>query len=301
MTRSIITSFILSLSVVWLFTQCSNGKPKSDAYGNFEVEEVSVSAEVSGVIQQLKFEEGAEFDSGVVVGLIDSTQLVLKRTQIAAQLAATNARTPIIDAQANVYREQIKVQEKELERLKRLFEQKAATQKQIDDLEGVLSVLGRQLESTLAQKLSISSERDVIISQLLQINDQIKRCKIRNPIKGTVLLKISREGEMVNAGKPLYRIANLEYLNLKVYVSGSQMGKFSIGQKVDVLTDGENGEVNEFEGIVSWVSANAEFTPRTIQTREERVNLVYPVKVRVKNTGQLRIGMPGEVALRNKI
>jgi HlyD family secretion protein len=300
MARFNITGFILALSVAGLFVQCNNGKNKSDAYGNFEVEEVSVSAEVSGIIQKLNVEEGAVLDSGSIVGQIDSSQLLLKRAQITAQLAATDARLPLVDAQANVYREQIRIQEKELVRQKRLFDQKAATQKQIDDLEGALLVLHRQLESTLAQKTSIASEREVIKTQFHQVEDQIMRCKIRNPIKGTVLLKISRKGEMVNAGKPIYRIANLEFLNLKAYVSGSQLSEFKLGDSVLVLTDGANGEVYEYEGAIFWISANAEFTPRTIQTREERINLVYPVKVRVKNNGQLRIGMPGEVILRNK-
>jgi HlyD family secretion protein len=297
MIRLKVTNFILALSVVGLFVQCNNEKNKSDAYGNFEVEEVNVSSEVSGTVKKLYINEGALLDSGSIAGVIDSSQLLLKREQIVAQLAATEARLPQVEAQANVYREQIRVQEKELERQKRLFEQKAATQKQIDDLEGALSVLRRQLESILAQKTSIASEKVLVKTQLLQIDDQIMRCKIRNPIKGIVLLKIAREGEMVNAGKPIYRIANLEFLNLKVYVSGNQLSQFELGKKVKVITDGANGDMLEDEGVVSWVSVNAEFTPRTIQTREERVNLVYPVKVSVKNRGHLRIGMPGEVVL----
>lgn len=295
--RNLKVELIVAILVVAAFTHCSNKNSKADAYGNFEVEEVTVSAEVGGVIQQLNVDEGVELAKGVLVGTIDSTQLVLKRKQIVAQLAATNASLPLIDAQANVFREQIRVQEKELERLSRLFEQKAATQKQVDDLEGAISVLRKQLESALSQKTSIASERDVISTQLLQLDDQINRCRIRNPIKGTVLLKVTREGEMVSPGKPIYRIANLEHLNLKVYISGSQLSQFELGRKVRVLTDAENGKMNEDEGVISWVSANAEFTPRTIQTREERVNLVYPVKVRVKNNGHLRIGMPGEVVL----
>ncbi|HRX67563.1 MAG TPA: HlyD family efflux transporter periplasmic adaptor subunit, partial [Tenuifilaceae bacterium] len=177
----------------------------------------------------------------------------------------------------------------------------AATQKQLDDVEGRISLANKQIDAIETQRKSVVAEIDVLKTQLVQIDDQLQRCRVVNPVAGTVLVRFAQQGEIVAMGKPLYKIANMDFLYLKVFVTGDQLSSFAIGEKMNVFVDGENGELLEKEGTVSWVSSSAEFTPKIIQTRDERVKMVYAVKVKVKNDGDLKIGMPGEVLLKKQV
>ena len=173
----------------------------------------------------------------------------------------------------------------------------AATQKQLDDVSGRISIAEKQIDAIETQRKSVVAEMEVLKTQLSQINDQLKRCKIENPVRGTVLVRFAQQGEVTAPGKPIYKISNIDFLYLKVFVTGNQLSNFAIGEKVKVFIDSENNELVEKEGIVSWVSSSAEFTPKIIQTRDERVKMVYAVKIKVKNDGSLKIGMPGEVRI----
>ena len=285
--------FIYFLSI--LLIACNGSGSKADAYGNFETDEITVSSETGGRIIWLAVEEGQIIDSGKFVGLIDTTQIALRRKQVEAQIVAASSRIPNITAQANVQHEQIKILNIERNRLTKLLADGAATQKQMDDVEGKIAIANKQIEAINSQRLSIVSEIEVLKTQLAQLIDQQAKCKVINPIKGTVLSRFSNQGEVVPMGKPIYKLANIDFLHLKVFVSGNQLHQFAIGDEVKVFIDGEDDNMIETTGIVSWVSSSAEFTPKIIQTREERVKMVYAVKIKVKNNGQLKIGMPGEV------
>jgi len=285
--------FIHFLSI--LLIACNGSGSKADAYGNFETDEITVSSETGGRIIWLAVEEGQIIDSGKFVGLIDTTQIALRRKQVEAQIVAASSRIPNITAQANVQHEQIKILNIERNRLTKLLADGAATQKQMDDVEGKIAIANKQIEAINSQRLSIVSEIEVLKTQLAQLIDQQAKCKVINPIKGTVLSRFSNQGEVVPMGKPIYKLANIDFLHLKVFVSGNQLHQFAIGDEVKVFIDGEDDNMIETTGIVSWVSSSAEFTPKIIQTREERVKMVYAVKIKVKNNGQLKIGMPGEV------
>jgi HlyD family secretion protein len=286
--------FIIQFLSILLIACNGNGR-KADAYGNFETDELTVSSEAGGRIIWLTVEEGQVVDSAHIVGLIDTTQIALRRKQVVAQVAAASSRIPNITAQANVQIEQIKILEVERNRLVKLLADGAATQKQMDDVEGKIALAKKQIEAINSQRLSVESEIEVLKTQLVQLIDQQAKCKIINPVTGTVLSRFSQQGEVVPMGKPIYKLANIDYLYLKVFVSGNQLHQFAMGDEVKVYIDGDDDTMIETSGVVSWVSSNAEFTPKIIQTREERVKMVYAVKIKVKNNGQLKIGMPGEV------
>jgi HlyD family secretion protein len=283
-----------------LFVACNDNGYKSDAYGNFEVDEITVSAEASGRVIWLSVEEGTTTDSGQVVGLIDTTQIALKRNQLKAQIKAAASRLPNITAQVEVQLEQIKVLEVDRNRLANMLSDGAATQKQLDDLDGKISITKKQIKAIETQQVSIHAEIDVLKTQLVQVDDQIERCKVINPSKGSILVRFIQQGEVVPMGKPIYKLANMDYLFLKVFVAGDQLHRYKIGDEVLVNIDGDDGKIIEYKGNVSWISSSAEFTPKIIQTRDERVKMVYAVKIRVQNDGILKIGMPGEVVLKDK-
>jgi len=288
--RRIIFIELLAIMLV----ACNGNGPKADAYGNFETDEIMVSAEATGKILWLSVVEGETIDSGIVVGLIDTSQIALRRKQLSAQVKAVSSRLPSISAQAEVQHEQIRVLEVDRNRLSNMLVDGAATQKQLDDVDGRISLARKQIEAIETQRISISAEIDVLKTQLAQVEDQLSKCKIVNPTAGTILARFAQQGEVAPMGKPLYKLADMNYLYLKVFVTGEQLHRFALGKKVKILIDGTNEQMIEKEGVVSWVSSNAEFTPKIIQTREERVKMVYAVKVRVKNDGMLKIGMPGE-------
>ena len=274
---------------------CSRNADRSDAYGNFESTEIVISAEASGKLLRFDVEEGSSIEAGDVIGYIDTVQLALKREQKLATQQSFRSKSANILAQIDVVQEQKNVALIEKQRLDKLFKENAATQKQLDDVSGQLNVLDKQMASIESQNASVLSDIRSLESQIRQINDQIQKSIIRNPVKGTVLTKFAEPFEVIGFGKPLYKIADLSTMFLRVYVSGDQLPKVKIGGKVEVLIDQTKTENQKLEGEICWISSKAEFTPKIIQTKQERVNMVYAVKVRVANDGSLKIGMPGEI------
>jgi len=302
--------FLLLLAL----SACQKSAPKADAYGNFEADERIVSAEASGKILSLHIEEGQSLKSGEVAGRIDSIQLVLKREQLQASIKAIAAKSPAIGAQLAVYerqtasvKQQLSTLDREKRRVENLLKSDAATPKQLDDLNAQIEAAQRQMDligqQRSASDATLSIQKNGLLAEILplrkqieQLDDQIAKCHVINPLQGTVLVKYAEPGEITGFGKPLYKIADLGTLTLRAYVAGNQLGAVKIGQQVKVLTDAADGQQQETTGKVQWISAQSEFTPKIIQTREERVNLVYAVKISVPNPeGTLKIGMPAEV------
>ncbi|PID91897.1 MAG: HlyD family secretion protein [Bacteroidetes bacterium] len=290
---------ILIAGIVGLMAlSCKRNDEVSDAYGNFEAEEVLVSAQTSGTVSWFGPREGTRLGTGEPVLLIDTVQLALKKQQLQSGKASIRARLNTLDAQLAAQRVQQANLEREVERLEHLVEGDAATSKQLDDLKGQLAYLEAQIQSLASQKLTVYAEAETLDIQIAQVDDQISRSLVKSPLDGVLLSRFRLQGEIVAAGQPLFKVASLDTLVLRAYISGKQLQMFSEGQKVRVLIDGVGG-MDELSGTVEWISAQAEFTPKTIQTREERVSLVYALKVSVKNDGALRIGMPGEVRLKD--
>jgi HlyD family secretion protein len=283
---------ILAVMLVW---GCRQEKTNSDAYGNFEANPVIVSSEITGKVLRFNLTEGMSIKPGAVVAVLDTTQVALKREQLVAQMAAVEAKRSTIHAQIAVWEEQIKNLETNKNRVQNMLSDGAATQQQLDDINGQINVLKKQIESTQTQFTSIQHEREVLKAQLLAVEDQISRCYVKNPVEGTVLETYIEEGELAVAGKALYKTAHTDELTLTVYVNGAQLPSVKTGQTVTVIIDKNKTENQSLQGTVTWISPQAEFTPKIIQTKEERVKLVYAVKIKVKNDGRLKIGMPGEV------
>jgi len=284
-----------------ILTSCGNNQKKTDAYGNFEAVEVNVSSEGSGKIMKFDLEEGNLLKAGEMVGYIDTMQLYLKKVQLIASIQSLYAKVPDVGVQINVYNEQLSTAETEQIRIEKLVKSGAATTKQLDDINAQVQLIHRQIsaaESSLnTQSKGILADIEPLRAQISQVQDMINKSLIVNPIDGTVLSKYAEAGEFANEGKPLYKIANISEIILRAYFSGEQISQVQIGQKCDVLIDVPGGKFKEYPGIVSWVSDKAEFAPKIIQTKDERVNLVYAVKVLVKNDGGMKIGMPGELRL----
>jgi HlyD family secretion protein len=226
---------------------------------------------------------------------VDTVNFVLQRSQLIAQKKAVASNIAHIKAQIDVLEQQKKNHLRDKKRIENLLRDGAATQKQLDDINGAIDVVNTQIASTETQYTSVRSEMEVIRAQIAQVEESIQRCRIINPIRGRVLEKFANAGEITAFGKPLYNIADMDYLTLRVYVSGAQLPQISVGQFVEVLVDADAKHNRAMNGEIYWISETAEFTPKIIQTKEERVNMVYAVKVRVKNDGTLKIGMPGEV------
>lgn len=291
-------TFILSSTFIML-NACNNHKNKFDASGTFEAVETLISAEANGTIKKLDIEEGQVLKSGQVIGYIDSTQLFLRKKQIEKQISALLSKKPNIAVQLASLEAQLKTSEKEQKRISNLVKAEAATMKQLDDINGNIEVLKKQI---IAQKssLAISSEgmnmeTNPLEIQIEQLDDQLQKCKIINYVNGTVLTKYAEANEMASTGKPLYKIADLSTIILRVYISGEQLPSIKLNQKVKVNTDDGKGGFKETEGTIIWINDKAEFTPKTIQTKDERANLVYAVKVKVINDGSYKIGMYGEI------
>ena len=290
-----ITLLIFALLFLSL-SSCSKNEKLSDAYGNFEAVETIVSAEATGKLIDFNVEEGQTLEQDAVVGKVDIDQLSYKKIQLEAQKNSIKTRFNNIFSQIAVLQEQKKVNQVEKERIEKLIKSDAATTKQLDDVNGILNVLNKQINSIETQNSTTIQDIKTIDAQIQQIQDQIEKSSVINPVKGTVLMKLAEPSEIVSYGKPLYKIADLTVMELRVYVSETQLPEIKIGQKVKVLIDADKNNFKELEGTISWISSKAEFTPKIIQTKEERVNLVYAVKVRVNNNeGNLKIGMPGEI------
>jgi membrane fusion protein YbhG len=282
--------------VVLLLALGCRGEAKPDAYGNMEATEVVVGAETSGQIEWFTPVEGMQIAAATPVALVDTTQLALQREQITAQRSATDSRVGEVRAQLEVLAVQRDVAQRNYERTRRLFEQQAATAQQLDQAEREYRVLTQQIEAARSQITTVSREATSSGARVAQIADQIKKSVVRNPLPGTVLATYVRAGEFVQIGAPLYRIANLSELTLRAYVSETQLAQIKIGQPAQVSVDVGDKERRMFPGKVTCVSAQAEFTPTPVQTREERADLVYAVKIQVPNQqGTLKIGMPADV------
>lgn len=288
-------TILFTLAAGFLIAGCNYNKDKADAYGNFESIETIVGADGQGKLIKFEPEEGLQLKAGQIVGVIDTTSLFLKKQQLIAMKKAAESKLIQIRAQINVQETQKGVTLKERTRMENLVKDKAAPEKQLDDINGQYDIIESQIASTKSQNLAVAGEIESLLQQIKQVEDQIARSYIVNPIDGTVLEKYIEPFEIVTMGKNLYKIANLKTLKLKVYVSGAILPNVKIGQKVLVKIDEDAKNTQNIEGTVSWISSQAEFTPKTIQTREERVKQVYAVKIDVVNDGRVKIGMPGEV------
>ncbi len=287
-------NLLLMIALVW-FSSCKNNTNLSDAYGNFEAVQVTVSSESAGKIHYLNVEEGSQPDSGMIVALVDTTDLYLKKLQLQSQKKAISVKRSNVESQIAVQQQQKANLTVEKNRVAKLITDKAATPKQLDDLNGAMDLVDKQIISIQTQNAGITEEMEVIDRQIAQVNESIHKCYVKNPVKGTVLSKYAEAGEIAAPGRALYKIADLSVMELKVYVSGTQLPGIKQGQQVEVLIDAYKKTNRKLSGVVSWISPKAEFTPKIIQTKEERVNLVYGIKIRVPNDGSLKIAMPAEV------
>lgn len=274
---------------------CKKSEKQSDAYGNFEAVETIVSSETAGKLLEMKVKEGDQLEPGQLIALVDTTELNLKKLQTLAQLATSETKKQNVTAQVNVLKAQRKTVADNQQRIAKMFADKAATQQQLDDINGQLNVIDKQIAATNTQFSLITSEMDVTKRALDLIEEQISKCRITSPIKGTVLETYVETGELATPGKPILKMADLSSLELKVYVSGAQLPNIKLGSEAKVLIDNGVKDMQSMTGKITWISSESEFTPKIIQTKEERVKLMYAVKVTVPNDGRLKIGMPGEV------
>ncbi len=292
------------ITTLFFFSNCKEEVKTSDAYGNFETVSTIVSAEANGRLLFLKVEEGQSLEKSALIGLVDTTNLHLQKLQLLAMLNTVPKKLRDASPDIAVLEDQKRNLLREKDRVEKLLKDKAATPKQLDDLNGELEVVNQRIKAAKSQtqiaNRGILSEQEPIKAQIATLEEQIRKCYIYNPISGIVLTKLAEPSEIVGFGSPLYKIANLDYLDLRAYASGIQMQDIKIGQKVKVLIDAPENAFHELSGEIIWIAEDAEFTPKTIQTKEERVNLVYAFKVRVPNDGKLKIGMPAEVLFKDR-
>jgi HlyD family secretion protein len=287
-TRSLI--FIAAV----ILTGCKNKTDQADAYGNFEATEVIVSAETSGRILKFDVTEGTEIDKDYEIAMIDTTMFHLQKGEIEASMKGVRTRISSINAQNDILRQQIDNLDVNIARIENMMKDDAATKKQYDDLTGQVAVLEKQIAANNTQKASIAAELSVFESKKATLNEQVFRSCVKSPLKGTLIEKYAEAGEIAAAGKPLAKIADLSLIRLKVYVSGAQLGSIKTGQEVTVRIDKGKKDYSSFTGKISYISGKAEFTPKIIQTKEERVTFVYAVTIDVVNDGSIKSGMPGE-------
>jgi HlyD family secretion protein len=291
---------LLILTTLILTAGCSSKTDTADAFGNFEATEVIISSETNGRILKFPAEEGTLVQKGDQLALIDTSIIHLQMAEIDASMRSTRTRILSIDAQNDIITQQIKNLKINIDRIRNMLKSDAATAKQLDDLTGQEAVFLKQIEANNTQKISIAAELSVYQSKKATLTDQLRRSSVRSPLSGTIIEKYSEEGEITAAGKPLCKIADLSVMKLKVYVSGAEIGKIKTGQQCTVrIDDGKKG-YRSFTGTISYISDKAEFTPKIIQTKEERVILVYAVKIDVTNDGSLKSGMPGEAIFTGK-
>jgi len=303
---------IAAFSLIFL-TACDRHHNKFDASGTFEADEVIVSASANGKILALDIDEGSRIAKDSVVGLVDPTDISLQKQQVQASIEALNEKTSDATPQIKMLQDQLKVQQTQLDnllheqaRIENLVKEDAATKKQLDDINFQIESAKKQMNVTLqqinvqrnnvaTQNRGILSEGKPLQKRAEQLQELLNKTNITNPINGTVITKYAETGEITSNGKPLYKIADLSALNLRAYVTGDQLPQIRLGQQVTVFVDSGAKNYRKLPGTITWVSDKAEFTPKTIQTKDERANLVYAIKVKVKNDGYLKIGMYGEV------
>jgi HlyD family secretion protein len=305
----------LVLSILVLLLSCNKNESSSDASGTFEADEVIVSSELAGKILSFSVQEGLQIPKDSIVGIVDAKNIYLQQEQVEASIKALNKKTSNVQPQVELLQNQLAVQQSQLNnllhektRVENLLKADAATGKQLDDITYQIDVsrkqlavtqqqINVQLNNTSTQNRSILSEADPLKKRVAQLQDQVQRANIVNPVSGTVITKYAEPGEITAAGKALYKIADLSSLNLRAYITGAQLSQVKLGQAVKVLIDDGAKNYKEYSGSIIWIADKAEFTPKTIQTKEERANLVYAIKVKVKNDGYLKIGMYGEMKL----
>jgi len=285
-------SLILVASLI--LTGCSSNRDEADAFGTFEATEVIVSAETSGRILRFEVSEGTEIEKNAEIALVDTTLFHLQEAEITAGMRSIRTRISTIDSQNEILKQQITNLNVNIARIENMLKDDAATKKQYDDLTGQVAVLEKQIAANNTQKSSVAAELSVYESKKATLDEQMTRSCVKSPIKGTVIEKYSEAGELTAAGRPLVKIADLSVMKLKVYVSGAQLGSIKIGQECTVRVDEDEKGYKSFTGSISYISGKAEFTPKIIQTKEERVTLVYAVTIEVKNDGTMKSGMPGE-------
>lgn len=299
--------------VLFQLTACGKKTSEFDAQGSFEAEEVMVAAEVSGKIISLDVEEGDSLSALEVVGKIDDKNLSLQKEQVAASIDALSQKTTSVQPQVDLLNEQLALQavqlknaQKELVRVEGLYKKDAATAKQVDDIKYQVETLQKQIDVTseqiqlqkainTSQNRSILSEKKPLEKKAAQIDDMVAKASVINPLGGIVITRYAEAGEIAQAGKALYKIADLTELTLRAYITGDQLTTLKLGQPVKVFIDNGVDTYKEYLGVLTWIASKAEFTPKTIQTKDERANLVYAVKIKVKNDGLLKIGMYAEV------
>jgi HlyD family secretion protein len=285
---------IILITSAVLLAGCKSRPGMPDAYGNYEATEVTVSAETTGRIMTFDPEEGTIVEKGNQIALIDTTILHLQKNEIEAALRGSGTKIRSINAQNDILKQQIENLNVNISRIENMLKDDAATKKQYDDLTGQAVVYEKQMAANNTQKAAVNDELDMYRSKIATIREQISRCSVRSPLSGTVIEKYAEAGELTTTGKPLVKIADLSEVKLKVYVSGAQLNRIKIGQQCTVrIDDGKNGYLS-YPGTISYISEKAEFTPKIIQTKEERVVLVYAVTILVKNDGSIKSGMPGE-------
>ena len=274
---------------VWLLSACGNGTPDYDATGTFEATEVIVSAEAAGKLLQLEVEEGTRLKAGEEVGLVDTVQLYLKKLQLEASMKSVESQRPDLAKQIAATKQQITTAQREKKRVENLLAAGAANQKQLDDWDAQVTLLQRQLiaqESSLMKSTnSLTEQGNSVGIQVAQVEDQLSKCHIQSPIEGTVLAKYAETGELASVGKPLFKVGEVDRMYLRAYVTSEQLSQVKLGDEVTVYSDYGNSEQKAYPGVVTW----------TILTKNERANLVYAVKIAVKNDGSLKIGMYGGV------
>ncbi len=295
-------NYILAVAALML-AACGNNEKEYDATGTFETTETTVFAEQSGTLMSFSVNEGDETDASVEVGLIDTTQIWLKIQQLDATKKVYNSQKPDMEAQIATTQQQLLKAQQEEQRYKELVTDGAAPSKMLDDASSNVKVLQKQLaaqQSALATSTrSLDKQSDMVDVQVRQLRDQLRKCHIVTPAKGTVLEKYVERGEFVAAGKPLFKIGDTQNMYMRAYVTSVQLQHIKLGQKVKVFADYGDGQKKEYDGTVTWISSRSEFTPKTILTDDERADLVYAVKIAIKNDGYVKIGMYGKVKINN--
>ena len=291
---------IVYIAAAMLAASCGT-EAEFDAQGTFEATEVVVSSEATGRILNFEVEEGMAVEANQMVGAIDSVQLHLQRKQLVAQQSALLGSRPDVKKQVAALREQIAKQNEELRRVENMLKDGAATKKQKDDIEAQIKILESQLDATLStldkNTSTINNNSAALEAQIAALDDRISKCRIISPVGGTVLVKYAEAGELATVGKPLMKVADLENIYLRTYFTSDQLAKVNLGDEVKVIADFGGDERYDYTGRVAWISSESEFTPKTIQTKDSRANLVYAVKIAVENDGRLKIGLAGEVVL----
>lgn len=292
-----IAEIIAVVLLMGTLSACDSSDEMANGYGNFEADEVVISAKVPGELMAFTVEEGEQYKKGTVVGYVDTIPLHLQRAELLANKRGMSSKIASVMAQLEVLKDEKANIEREQRRLVKLVEAGAATTQQLDDVNGKILVVNSRIKSTRSQNPSIIGQVEAIDAKMLQLENRIQNSEIVIPVNGVVLHKIAEAHEYTGPGKPLFKMADISELNVRVYLPQTVMTEIELNQKVTIKVDGPDGQLVSYDGVISWISSEAEFTPKTIQTKETRVDLVYAVKVRVKNNGALKIGMPAELWL----